>query len=186
MPWEISLPSDLIAHPLYAKAGAHPGHTSHLLISPDLNFAVIAFACGPSPNAHSLAHETERFVTPLLQKALGERTMEKYAGVYLQECGANRCRGCGEIVLEVDSEMKITGMRDCNGGDMFETFDMRCKKEECFAKLWPVGRAGEFRSPPKPCVGLTVGGKLRPRRRGVMMFGLGLRVWLLMGGLLIW
>jgi hypothetical protein len=149
MPWEISLPSDLIAHPLYAKAGRHPGHTSHLLISPDLNLAVIALACGPLPDAHSLAIETERLVTPLLQKTLGERTMEKYAGVYLQECGNKRCRGCGEIVLEVDSEMKITQVKDCHSGDMFETFDERCKKEECFAKLWPVGRTGEFRYAPQ-------------------------------------
>jgi len=145
MPWEISLPSDIVAHPLFSKAGSHPGHTSYLLISPDLQFAVIALACGPRPNAHALALETERLVTPLMQKVLGERTLEKYGGVYLQDCPGKRCRGCGEVVLEVDSEMKITRVRDCDGSDVFELFDLRCRNEECFAKLWPVGREGEFR-----------------------------------------
>lgn len=81
-----------------------------------------------------------------MQKVLGERTIAKYGGVYLMECGGKkRCRGCGEIVLEVDSEMKITQMKDCDGNDVFKLFDLRCWKEECFAKLWPVGREGEFR-----------------------------------------
>jgi len=144
MPWEISLPSDIVAHPLFGKAGAHPGHTSYLLVSPHLSFAVIAFACGPQSNAGDLAYTTERVITHLMQQVLGERTMHKYGGIYLLKC-PKKCRECGEIVVEVDSEIKITRMRDCDGKDLFERFDVKCKKEECFAKLWPVGREGEFR-----------------------------------------
>jgi hypothetical protein len=144
MPWEISLPSDIVAHPLFGKAGSHPGHTSYLLVSPHLSFAVIALACGPQSNAGNLAYTTERVMTHLMQQVLGERTIHKYAGIYLLKC-AKKCRECGEIVVEVDSEMKITRMRDCDGNDLFERFDVKCKKEECFAKLWPVGREGEFR-----------------------------------------
>src|SRR5271169_306115 len=106
MPWEISLPPDTVAHPLFGKAGGHPGHTSYLLVSPDLSFAVIALACGPRSNAGELAYETERVITPLMQKVLGERALKKYAGIYLVKC-PNKCRGCGEIVVEVGSEMKI-------------------------------------------------------------------------------
>ena len=145
MPWEISLPSDLVAHPLFSKAGAHPGHTSYLLISPDLSFAVIALSCGPKSDARELAFETERVMTPLMQKTLGERTIKTYAGIYQQQCPKKKCSGCGEIVLEVDAEMKITRMVDCDGKNLFRKFDATCKDEECFAKLWPVGREGEFR-----------------------------------------
>jgi hypothetical protein len=144
MPWEISLPADTIAHPLFGKAGEHPGHTSYLLVSPDLSFAVIALACGPHSNAGELAYETERVITPLMQRVLGERTIKKYAGIYLMQC-QKKCRGCGEIVVEVDFEMKITRIRDCDGNDGFRRFDQKCKNEECIAKLWPVGREGEFR-----------------------------------------
>jgi len=118
--------------------------TSYLVVSPDLSFAVIAFACGPQSNAGSLAFETVRLVTPLLQQALGERTIEAYAGIYKQDC-PQKCSDCGEIVVEVDNEMKITRMVDCNGKDMFDRFEPRCSQEECMAKLWPVGREGEFR-----------------------------------------
>jgi hypothetical protein len=144
MPWEISLPSDIIAHPLFSKAGSHPGHTSHLLISPDLSFAVIAFACGPGTNAGSLAFETERVITPLLQQVVGERAMKAYMGIYEQKC-PTKCHGCGEIIVEVDAEMKITSAIDCDGKDLFQKFNVKCEKEECFAKLWPTGREGEFR-----------------------------------------
>jgi len=185
MPWEISLPSDIIAHPLFSKAGAHPGHTSYLLISPDLQFAMIALACGPRPNAHALALETERLVMPLMQQILGERTLEKYGGVYLQECPGKRCRGCGEIVLEVDSEMKITRARDCDGSDVFELFDLQCRKEECFAKLWPVGREGEFRYSVSWDVVDFLERRSRRRNRDVSRFGFHLRLWLLMDGRLI-
>lgn len=144
MPWEISLSSDTVAHPLFCKAGAHPGMTSYLLLSPSLSFAVIAFASGPHPNANSLAFETERLITPLLQQALGERTIKAYAGIYTQQC-PQRCSGCGEVVVEVDNEMKITRMVDCSGKDMFVNFEPKCTQQECMAKLWPVGREGEFR-----------------------------------------
>jgi len=144
MPWEISLPSDTVAHPLVGKAGAHPGMTSYLLLSPDLNFAVIAFACGPSSDAVSLAFTTERIITPLVQQALGERTIKAYAGIYTQSC-SEKCPGCGEIVVEVDYEMKITRMVDCSGMDIFSKFKLECRQEECVAKLWPTGREGEFR-----------------------------------------
>ena len=145
MPWEISLPSDKVAHPLFSKGGSHPGHTSHLLVSPDLSFAVIALACGPRSNAPELAFETERILNPLMQKALGKRTMQKYAGIYQQQCPKKKCSGCGEVVVEVDSEMTITWIRDCDGNDVFRKFHPKCKDEECFAKLWPAGREGEFR-----------------------------------------
>lgn len=148
MPWEISLPSDTVAHPLFGKGGSHPGHTSYILISPDLSFAVIALSCGRHSNAGQLASEAERVITPLMQKALGERTIQKYAGIYQIKCPTKKkkkCRDCGEIVLEVDAEMKITRIRDCDDNDGFEKFDEKCKTEECFAKLWPVGREGEFR-----------------------------------------
>jgi hypothetical protein len=144
MPWEISLPSDTVAHPLFGKAGSHPGHKSQLLISPGLSFAVIAFACGPQTNAGELASETERILTPLLQKAVGEATLMVYAGIYKQECN-KKCNGCGEVIIEVDAEMKITRLTDCDGDDLFGKFDVSCQKEECFAKLWPTGREGEFR-----------------------------------------
>lgn len=144
MPWEISLPSDTVAHPLFAKAGGHPGHTSHLLISPDLSFAVIAFACGPNSNARALASETERILTPLMQKAVGEKALKTYAGIYKQKC-EKKCDGCGEVIIEVDAEMKITSMTDCDRKNLFRKFDVRCEKEECFARLWPTGREGEFR-----------------------------------------
>jgi hypothetical protein len=144
MPWEISLPSDTIPHPIFAKAGSHPGHTSHLLISPDLSFAVIAFACGRNTNAGALASETERVLTPLMQKAVGEATLKTYAGIYKQKCD-KKCDECGEVVIEVDAEMKITRMTDCERNDLFQKFDLNCRHEECFAKLWPTGRAGEFR-----------------------------------------
>jgi len=144
MPWEISLPSDTVAHPLFGKAGAHPGMTSYLLLSPDLSFAVLAFASGPHSSANSLAFETERLITPLFQQALGERTIKAYAGIYTQSC-PQRCSGCGEVVVEVDNEMKITRMVDCAGKDMFVKFEPKCQQEECMAKLWPVGREGEFR-----------------------------------------
>jgi len=145
MPWEISLPSDLVAHPLFSKAGSHPGHTSYLLVSPDLSFAVIALSCGPKSDARDLAFETERVMTPLMQKTQGERTIQMYAGIYQQPCHEKKCPGCGEIVVEVDAEMKITRMVDCDGKDLFRKLDAACKDEECFAKLWPVGREGEFR-----------------------------------------
>ena len=48
-------------------------------------------------------------------------------------------------MVEVDAEMKITRMVDCDGKDLFRKLDAACKDEECFAKLWPVGREGEFR-----------------------------------------
>ena len=47
--------------------------------------------------------------------------------------------------MEVDAEMKITRMRDCEGEDIFSKFDAKCEKGGCSAKLWPVGRQGEFR-----------------------------------------
>jgi hypothetical protein len=144
MPWEISLPSDLVAHPLYSKAGMHPGHTSHILISPDLSFAVIALACGPNSDAGSLASETERLLTLLFQKQLGEASIKDYAGIYKQKC-SKRCDGCGEIVIEVDAEIKVTRLCDCDGNDLFARFDRDCEKEECFAKLWTTGRDNEFR-----------------------------------------
>ena len=144
MPWEISLPSDLVPHPLFSKGGSHIGHTSHLLISPDLSFAVMALACGKQTNAGTLATETERVLTPLFQKSLGERTIKEYAGIYQLNC-SKRCHDCGEIVVEVDAEIKITRMVDCEGIDLFKSFDVRCGREECFAKLWPTGRRGEFR-----------------------------------------
>jgi hypothetical protein len=147
MPWEISLPSDLVAHPLYSKAGMHPGHTSYILISPHLSFAVIALACGPNSDAGSLAIETERLLTPLFQKRLGEATIRDYAGIYQQNC-TKPCPGCGEMVIEVDAEMKITRLCDCEGEDVFSRFDKKCEKEECFAKLWSTGREGEFRYDP--------------------------------------
>jgi len=146
MPWEITLPTDEIAQPLYAKAGSHPGHTSELIVSPHLAFAVIAFACGPHPNARSLAFEAERVITPVLQQALGERGMEEYVGIYRLNCSDKRCNGCGEISVEVDSEIKITRFIDCEGNDGFKKFDAKCDTEECIAKLWPVGRHGEFRA----------------------------------------
>ena len=145
MPWEISLPSDLVAHPLFSKAGSHPGHTSYLLVSPELSFAVIAFSCGLNSDARELAFEAERVMTPLMQKTLGERVIQMYAGIYQQQCPKKKCSGCGEIVVEVDSEMKITRMVDCDGKDLFRKFDTTCMSKECFAKLWPVGREGEFR-----------------------------------------
>ena len=144
MPWEISLPSDTIAHPLFAKAGSHPGHTSHFLISPALSFGVIAFACGPHTNAGELASEAERVITPLMQQVLGERTFETYAGIYNQKC-PKKCNGCGELVVEVDDQIQITRAVDCDGKDIFRQFNVKCEKEECFAKLWPTGREGEFR-----------------------------------------
>jgi len=144
MPWEISLPSDTVAHPLYGKAGLHPGHTSHLSISPGLAFAVIAFACGPNTNAGELASETERVLTPLFQKVVGEAALKAYAGIYKQKC-KEKCDGCGEVVIEVDAEIKITKLTDCEGDDLFRKFDVRCRREECFAKLWSTGREGEFR-----------------------------------------
>ena len=144
MPWEITLPSYTVTHPLFGKAGVHPGMTSYLLVSPELSFAVLAFACGPGSSASSLAFETVRVIAPLMQQALGERTLKDYAGIYTQHC-PQRCSGCGEIVVEVDNEMKITRMVDCNGKDMFSKFDPRCQQEECMAKLWSVGREGEFR-----------------------------------------
>jgi hypothetical protein len=148
MPWEISLPSDLVVHPLYSKAGMHPGHTSHILISPDLSFAVIAFACGPNSDAGSLAFATERVLTPLFQKRLGEANIKDCAGIYKQKNCSRKCDdndGCGEIVIEVDAEMKITRFCDCEGNDLFPKFEKNCEKQECFAKLWTTGRGGEFR-----------------------------------------
>src|SRR5579859_4616110 len=137
MPWEISFPSDLVVHPLYAKAGMHPGHTSHILISPDLSFAVIALACGPNSDAGSLASETERVLTPLFQKRLGEASIQDYAGIYTQNCSSEKCKdNCGEVVVEVDAEIKITKFCDCQGQDLFKKFDKKCEKQECFAKLW--------------------------------------------------
>jgi hypothetical protein len=144
MPWEITLPSDIIAHPLFSKAGSHPGHTSHLLISPDLSFAVIAFACGPRTNAGTLAFEAERVVTPLMQQVVGERAIMAYAGIYQQDC-PKKCSECGEIVVEVDAELRITRAMDCDGKDIFSKFDVKCETQECFAKLWTTGRQGEFR-----------------------------------------
>ena len=41
--------------------------------------------------------------------------------------------------------MKITRMVDCSGKDMFVNFEPKCIQQECMAKLWPVGREGEFR-----------------------------------------
>src|SRR5271156_2853493 len=115
MPWEITLPSDEIAQPLFAKAGSHPGHTSELIVSPHLAFAVIAFACGPRSNARQLAFEAERVITPVLQQALGERGMEEYVGIYRLNCSSEkRCNDCGEISVEVDSEIKITRFIDCH------------------------------------------------------------------------
>ena len=144
MPWEISLPSDLVPHPLFAKAGSHPAHTSHLLISPYLSFAVIALACGSKTNAGLLASETERILTPLMQKAVGEAALKTYGGIYKQKCD-KKCDECGEVVIEVDAQMKITRITDCEGNDLFQKFDRRCEKEECHAKLWPTGREGVFR-----------------------------------------
>jgi len=146
MPWEISLPSDTVAHPLYTKSGGLPGHTSLLLISPHLSYAVIAFACGPATNAPSLAFETERVITPLMQQVVGERVLEEYGGIYKSNCSRTECdKGCGEIIIEVSSEMKITQFTDCDGNDIFGLFKPECIKKECFAKLWPAGREGEFR-----------------------------------------
>ena len=144
MPWEIYLASDVVPHTLYTKSGGLPGHTSQLLISPDLSFAIIAFACGLLPNAGLLASETERIITPVMQRALGKRVIDAYAGIYKQNC-QKRCHGCGEIVVEVDSEVKLTRMVDCDGHDIFGKFDERCKRQGCFAKLWPAGPEGEFR-----------------------------------------
>jgi hypothetical protein len=144
MPWEIMLASDTITHTLYTKSGDLPGHSSNLLVSPDLSFAVIAFSCGKESKAGDLALETERVISPFMQQALGKKTIEAYAGIYQLNC-SKKCNGCGEIVIEIDMEMKITRMVDCDGTDIFTKFDAKCKKQECFAKLWPTGRAGEFR-----------------------------------------
>jgi hypothetical protein len=142
MPWEISLPSESVAHQLYSKAGAHRGHTSHLLLSPELSFAVIAFACGPSSNADALSLETERIVRPLLLQTLGEANMRSYAGIYRLPCEE---QDNGEVIVEVDSQITITSLRDCAGKDIFQKIDSRCTNHACYAKLWPVGREGEFR-----------------------------------------
>ena len=173
MPWEISLPSDIVSHPLFAKAGSHPGHTSHLVISPDLSFAVIAFACGPRSNAGVLASETERVITPLMQQTLGERAIYAYAGIYQLLC-PEKCLGCGEIVVEVDSEMQITRAVDCDGKDLFVKFDAACEREECFGKLWPTGREGEFRFGPQAANQLIVVRKLLLWRGLVTELGLDL------------
>jgi len=144
MPWEISLPSDTVTHPLYSKAGMHPGHTSHLLLSPELSFGVIALACGPATNAGALAFATERILTPLFLQTLGEANMRMYAGIYRMDCPHNES-GKGEVIIEVDSQIKITRLRDCDGQPIFSKIDTRCEDGECFAKLWTTGREGEFR-----------------------------------------
>jgi hypothetical protein len=164
MPWEISLSSDKVAHTLYTKSGGLPGHTSQLVVSPDLSFAIVAFACGAHPDARALASETESVITPLIQKALREKTREEYAGVYKQNC-TKKCSGCGEIVVEVDSEMKITRMRDCEGEDILSRFGASCKKEECLVKLWPAGREGEFRCFRSKRQKLIIGDKSKTKKR---------------------
>ena len=145
MPWEILLASDTVPHSLYTKGGYLPGHASELLISPNLLFGVVAFTCGAPITAPFLAMEAEKVITPLIQQTLGERTIEAYAGIYQQKCFKRR-PGNGEIVVEVDADITITRMVDCDGNDMFKLFNVRCWNEECFARLWPVGRPGEFRS----------------------------------------
>jgi len=156
MPWEIFLASDTIAHTLYSKAGNLPGHSSQLIVSPNLSFGVIAFTCGAASTAMSLAMEAEKVITPLMQQVLGDRVLEAYAGIYQQKCFKRR-PGNGEIVIEVDIDVMITRMVDCDGNDLFKMFDGRCWNEECFAKLWPVGRAGEFRFSLMARSGLNVG-----------------------------
>lgn len=144
MPWEISLPSDTIPHPLYSKAGSHPGHTSELVLSPDLSFGIVALACGADTNAGLLAFETERIVTPLLQYVVGEASLRMYAGIYRMQCPHDE-PDKGEVVIEAASQIKITRLRDCDGRDGFARIDHRCESTECFAKLWDTGREGEFR-----------------------------------------
>ena len=86
MPWEIYLPSNKVAHPLYTKSGGLPGHTSQLVVSPDLSFAIIAFACGARPDARALASETERVITPLMQEVLQEKHDQKNMQGCINKC----------------------------------------------------------------------------------------------------